>query len=610
MHLTALTIINFRSLRELTVEFDRLTILIGENDTGKSSILDALNLCLSNSRPDATDFHKDTADNVADDIIIEPTFTLDDDDQDAEAYALDHKLCLRYTYAQDGDRVVSYYTARPADERLRQDFSRLTAAEQKTLIADLDPRADLSSLANKEQRVEWLNKYKTQAPVENAWTTVPARWPVILPRFERYGALDYTRPETLIQKTIKQVYEQTLYETPAGGDTPVLRQELQQVQAAARQAISASVAALQSLLQRHHPQITQVDYTPNFNFVDSLGSGEFQVNLGQGIRTLAKTGAGTRRRIFIALTEWDRDVNLAQSSASGTLPPIIRGYDEPDTNLHYHAQRQMYQAIDEVVSAANSRVQAILCTHSLTIIDRSPAQQIRHLQINPDGCTTLAQLNTDHDKDIEDFLAHLARELGITNSIIFYERCLLLVEGPTEANALPILYRRLHRRSMLEDGIRLINIDGNGATAPFLRLLARNRQEQTLIFLDEDSKTTKTTRLAERHLRDAGFNQDFIDNRLMFIGNKEFEDAFADDDLACTLNQGWPKSSPWTAAEIAGLRASAKFSDALLDVIRKEHGKSCSKPELAKTLAEHCRQDHIPKAIIDLFKQARAISSG
>ena len=47
MRLRNVTIKNFRALANVTVELDDTTVLIGENNTGKTSFLEALKLCLS-----------------------------------------------------------------------------------------------------------------------------------------------------------------------------------------------------------------------------------------------------------------------------------------------------------------------------------------------------------------------------------------------------------------------------------------------------------------------------------------------------------------------------------------------------------------------------------
>jgi putative ATP-dependent endonuclease of the OLD family len=50
MYLRALSIRNFRGIREAALDFDATTVLIGENDCGRSSILEALTLLLGSSR--------------------------------------------------------------------------------------------------------------------------------------------------------------------------------------------------------------------------------------------------------------------------------------------------------------------------------------------------------------------------------------------------------------------------------------------------------------------------------------------------------------------------------------------------------------------------------
>ena len=63
MRVTALLIENFRGIRRLDLDLDEVTVLIGENNSGKTAVLDALRLCLRDLGPrrrvvfDALDFH-------------------------------------------------------------------------------------------------------------------------------------------------------------------------------------------------------------------------------------------------------------------------------------------------------------------------------------------------------------------------------------------------------------------------------------------------------------------------------------------------------------------------------------------------------------------------
>jgi putative ATP-dependent endonuclease of the OLD family len=250
----------------------------------------------------------------------------------------------------------------------------------------------------------------------------------------------------------------------------------------------------------------------------------------------------------MAVMDWDREVTLTQTSKS-SLPSVIRGYDEPDTNLDFQAQQKMYHSISDIVDAPNSRVQAVICTHSPRLIDRAPARSIRLLH-REDGSSEVAQLETDDDPGVEQFLTVMARDLGLSNTLMFYEQCFILIEGATEENALPLFYRTIYGHSLLEDGIRLVNVQNNGAFKEFLRLLSRNRQEITLVFTDLDTKTSPTgRRLTTDILRHSYFDADFIKSHVYYVpadkmGNNgvEFEAAFSNATIAKCLQTSWPRT--------------------------------------------------------------------
>ena len=47
MLLTRICIKHFRGIEELTIPLEQCTVLIGENNTGKTSVLEAVHTCLS-----------------------------------------------------------------------------------------------------------------------------------------------------------------------------------------------------------------------------------------------------------------------------------------------------------------------------------------------------------------------------------------------------------------------------------------------------------------------------------------------------------------------------------------------------------------------------------
>ena len=121
MRLTVLEIQGFRCLGQVKVNFDRLTMLIGGNDTGKSSILDLLDIVLNGKRkPDDDDFHCPPGGQACDTIKVVLEFHLDADrDPAAREYALGDILKIRKVYTLTGTETF-YWGEHPADERLVQ----------------------------------------------------------------------------------------------------------------------------------------------------------------------------------------------------------------------------------------------------------------------------------------------------------------------------------------------------------------------------------------------------------------------------------------------------------------------------------------------------------
>lgn len=264
----------------------------------------------------------------------------------------------------------------------------------------------------------------------------------------------------------------------------------------------------------------------------------------------------------------------------------------------------------------DSKVQAIICTHSLTLIDRAPATNINVLKCDKKGNASFSFLKTNNDRDIEKFLNDMTITMGISNSSILYERCFILVEGETEEHALPIIYKTLYGTSVFEDGIKIQRINGCGNWENFVRLMGINKKDLILFLLDSDCNDPDSTcDLNTDTLKRLGFDDSFIDTKVFFIGVKEFEDAFKSSVYVEAINKCWPKQTglPWIKPDIDSLRSLKKFSEDLLICIKRESRlkgeKCCSKPKLGMEIAKVCQdKDDIPLKIRELFAKSRQIA--
>jgi putative ATP-dependent endonuclease of OLD family len=126
MRLSQLAITNYRALRDVTIPLSRFGCLIGENNSGKSSILQALALFLSGSKLAPSYFFDDSKP-----IRIAVVFD-GIDEADLERLAEEHRtrvagivkkgrLTLVRVYSTDGKSVMLYNTPTPTDARFSAD---------------------------------------------------------------------------------------------------------------------------------------------------------------------------------------------------------------------------------------------------------------------------------------------------------------------------------------------------------------------------------------------------------------------------------------------------------------------------------------------------------
>jgi putative ATP-dependent endonuclease of the OLD family len=613
MKLSTIQLQGFRPFNEqIDIDFERLTMLIGNNDSGKSSILDILDIALDlKKRPDDKDFFTSTIVDDANEIIATLHFDIDPEEEDAQVYASDNKIIFKTTYTRDN--VTREYLAKvPQNEELRCQFQQLAAQEQKEIIETFDPAA-LETTSNSDNRTAWFNQFIQTVELVEDWKDIPPDFMKLLPKVQRYSAMDYETPEKLIDRTVRQIFESVLYEKVEDDDDGEreLRTALKEIEEEAEQKINDEVADLKAYIQKYAPSVQNISYEPQIDFVRGFQSGVFKVDEGRGEHYLNKSGDGTKRKILMATTDWDREVNLEIQAEGGSLPDIIRAYDEPDTNLDYHAQRHLYKSILEISSGENSNIQAIISTHSPRMIDRAPAKSIRMITAK-DGRMVVDKLQTGDDEEVELFLSEVARDLGITNSLMFYENCFIFVEGDTEENALPLFYRKLYGHSMLEDGINIINVKGKSAFKEFLRLISHNRQELAVFLMDQDCADTDDDKMTEQILRENGFSEKFCQDRIMLVGRQEFEDLFEPGIYTRVYNSKWPKDEgEWIADEFAALDPEKKYSSELRKIMYEncgECGDKWSKPELGYAFGAMCTEDEIPQEIKDLFTLARQIA--
>jgi putative ATP-dependent endonuclease of the OLD family len=587
-----------------TIPIHDLTVFIGENDAGKSTIFDALEIVFNNKPPHIDDFREGV-----ENIEIEVKFDIEDIDEEFEFLIHDDAVMIKKII--DRNRISSFhYFAKVFQDQDLYSYESMNAVDLKALLQ----KYGLSEESNQALRKEAVKNYiETEQSIPRIETWQPIRQNEIsnfLPIFQRFSSNDYGNPENTIRKTLELVYRSSFYNKDEDGNE-TLKSYFSDLKSSITDDLNNKLEnQLLSQLQKYKPEINSIMGSYDIDFARGLSfSGLNIVDQSGREKTLSQLGEGSKKKIFLSILEWDAEINSENSSNK----LIIRGYDEPDSNLHYEAQRKMFYVIRDLAVDQSTNVQSMICTHSLTMIDRAPSKCINHVIRNPTKEISEIQfLQSESDTNIKDFLNQVSEVSGFKNSSLFYEKCFLIVEGESEQNALPIMYKKIYGRHLSEDGIVLINLQTNGQWNNALRFLNSNKNDCTVMLLDNDTQDPSSlNQVTTAKLNEIGFNSTFLTSNCFFIGTKEFEDVFSNEQLIRTFNSKFIKHSgiDWNDSEIAALRSDKKFSKSLKIKLSQECRKSIGKPLLATELANELTKIEIESIakIKDLFDKVQTI---
>jgi putative ATP-dependent endonuclease of the OLD family len=588
------------------IPFHNLTVFIGENNAGKSTIYDALELVLNNNYPKNDDFREGM-----NEIRIKSVFTFSREIDELSQYNIDNTITIKKKFVRNAATVIEILGKKFLDDDLNK-FKSMTAPDLKALLE----RLSLPAQNNQELRKSSIEEYINTNNPTTVDDYIVVNWSQIssnLPIFQRYSSSDYGNPTSSIRKTLDLVYREAFYEEYIDDDDGKIKFKLKDSFSGLRDEISESLnqkleTQLLANIKKYNQEIESVSGDYDIDFAKGLNfSGLIIKNNRNESRNIEQLGEGSKKKIFLSILEWDSEI----TSATLHNRNIIRGYDEPDAYLHYNAQREMFYMIQSLAENPESNMQSIICTHALTMIDRAPARTINHVIKNIDK-STISFLATDDDTDIIDFLNNVSQISGLKNTNIFYEKCFLLVEGEGEENALPIMYKTCYGKSLIESGVVLINLQTNGQWSNALKFLNKNKKDSTVLFLDADTQyTTSNSRVTKDKLEDIGFDVDFLNNNCFFIGNKEFEDVFCDLTYKDLCNDKFLKhdSSIWIENDFAQHRMADKFSEEIKKMLSRECRRSIGKPEISLELARKLSKDYIENIhpIKNLFEKINEI---
>jgi putative ATP-dependent endonuclease of OLD family len=555
IELEAYSVVGMRSLSDVSgIPVRKPTIITGANDGGKSTSLQALDFLLGGSLPSLSDHTVlGPPEDGAEPLQLERIEVLGEfilGDTDIDALGLEERVLLRRVADANGGSKYELRQEAPVDSRFRD----MDSFKLRQLV-DLAEASNIAPDGPRGTKASWLGPLKGYAadlPHEEAWVSAPSGLVARLPRIMLFSSTAEPDPEGQIRSALKAAFTELL-------DDPDLVGPVRDVEASVQGRLAAKANDLCTHVAERCPELSSIDVLPEVTFTEGFRSVQVLASRegGMGI-PLNQSGAGRRRRVNLAIWEWTG--NLLDTRGPDDRAVVI-AYDEPDTHLDYAHQRDLVELIQQQCSKPGVRM--VVATHSLNLIDRVDMENVVHLRLENDLTVIERLVGSDHEA-INSHLASVSEAMGLRNSVLLHERSFLGVEGPTEVQAVPVLFRLSTGMSLQSAGIALIAGNGNDGALNVVRFLKDHGRRMAFVLVDSDSSDRKLFR--KDKLRAAGIE----DDEIHFVGDRELEDLFSDEQWAAAANTHWPRDdgTDWEAEEFASLRASSKFSNAIQNCVR------------------------------------------
>lgn len=199
---------------------------------------------------------------------------------------------------------------------------------------------------------------------------------------------------------------------------------------------------------------------------------------------IMQNGLGYNNLLFMAAVLGDIEAAMAETLFSLLL------VEEPEAHLHPQLQELVHSFFEK--NSNNDNVQVIYTSHSPTLISRIGIDKIVLLFENAHRINSLSLSESNLD-DRDKY--YLERYLDVTKSQMLFAKGIIFVEGICEALILPCLAKMINR-PFDKYAVTIVNVAGV-SFEPFSKLLcfANNPQRQTIkaaIITDDDRCTDKS----------------------------------------------------------------------------------------------------------------------
>lgn len=506
MKLANIYIKNYKALKDVSIPLSQFVCLTGENNAGKSSILQAISLFMSPSKLESHHFHDPSKE-----ITITITFggieeddlvRLDEEPRERIREIMKEKtleLTRRFKLGEDHD--LGYYTMLPKNKNYRKDVvdAALKGKKKEEIVATvvaLIPEKENeipATLATQKDAKALIEKLGAALPAEDKemqFKPIPtgAGFSIapLLPEDIYIPAVKDLKDDINLKQgsslgkvlgilmgkiEAKLSEEKGLFEKlrakltrvqTEGAVADTRLQEIKDIEAMIQKFVRESFASVDLELEIPPPELKTVLSTASI-FVNDGTRGPIDFK-----------GDGLRRAVFFSILRTYVELRVADAKAEieeGAAKPAERGYvllfEEPELFLHPDAQKILFDALR--IFSKDHHV--VVTTHSPLFLGPGAATFVRlskQAGATPFTKATPVNLNDLNPKDEFQLIC-----FENNNAALFSKR-IVLVEGDSEIIVLPHVAATLNAEwSCEKHSIAFVQVKGKGSVQRYRRFFKR-----------------------------------------------------------------------------------------------------------------------------------------
>lgn len=505
MLIAHLTIRNFRSIKRCDdIRIEPLQGFVGENNTGKSNILKAINCFLTSG---AAGIQRSNFNDPDQPITIEAKFTnlSDQERRRLRPYLIGATLILQKTLESQKDVKTGKwkietqyhgYQAEPKDWWLsiskiedREDKTPKwqTIAEQHGILDYVQTpdgkviktsyRKGLEKLLAERDDIEYdepvLGETQALGIQPNLLSTLPQFY--LLPAITDYSdEIDRRSSSTVFRRLMGDLSDRIIKADPQYSEVEDALSTLKRLfnattvdeaneEAGRLNALGTIEDALTQLIAKMMPSVKGVQIEVSIEEPKELFSRGVSLKVDDGVVTdVLDKGHGLQRSVVFGLlqmlikTSREHDEDGAQA-----VRPIILGIEEPELYIHPQSQRLIYNVLKEFAGVQGDAIlgtnQVIYTTHSPAFVDVSDYERVGIVRKDSqDEGTIIRQCEPGVLGSVEERKGFkLLTSFSLKHNELFFAREIALVEGPQCEIAVIATARKLNRIIDLPDEMGL-----------------------------------------------------------------------------------------------------------------------------------------------------------